>query len=71
MGACPRPHRLTRVEQLLNGHPIDDGLIRQAAAAAEIDPHDDYDTVHACRRGAAATHPSSARGTCYRRLSSG
>jgi hypothetical protein len=32
IGACPRPHRLTRVETLLNGHAIDDGLIRQAAA---------------------------------------
>jgi hypothetical protein len=35
IGACPRPHRLTGVETLLNGHAIDDGLIRQAAATAK------------------------------------
>src|SRR5580700_3034736 len=29
IGACPRPHRLTGVEAVLNGHAIDDGLIRQ------------------------------------------
>ena len=34
IGACPRPRRLTRVETVLNGHTIDDGLIRQAAATA-------------------------------------
>ena len=34
IGVCPRPHRLTEVETLLNGHAIDDGLIRQAAAMA-------------------------------------
>ena len=31
IGACQHPHRLTRVETLLNGRAIDDGLIRQAA----------------------------------------
>ena len=43
IGACPRPHRLTGVETLLDGHAIDDGLIRQVAAMAaeEVDPPDD------------------------------
>jgi aerobic carbon-monoxide dehydrogenase medium subunit len=57
IGACPRPHRLTRVETLLNGHPIDDGLIRQAAATAveEVDPPDDLHADAAYRRGLVAT----------------
>jgi carbon-monoxide dehydrogenase medium subunit len=57
IGACPRPHRLTRVEKLLNGHPIDDGLIRQAAATAaeEVDPPDDLHADAAYRRGLVAT----------------
>ena len=57
IGACPRPHRLTRVETLLNGHPIDDALIRQAAATAaeEADPPDDLHGDAAYRRGLVAT----------------
>jgi carbon-monoxide dehydrogenase medium subunit len=57
IGACPRPHRLTRVETLLNGHAIDDGLIRQAAetAAEEVDPPDDLHADAAYRRGLVAT----------------
>jgi carbon-monoxide dehydrogenase medium subunit len=57
IGACPRPHRLTRVETLLNGHPIDNGLIRQAAATAaeEVDPPDDLHADAAYRRGLVAT----------------
>jgi aerobic carbon-monoxide dehydrogenase medium subunit len=57
IGACPRPHRLTKVETLLNGHTIDDGLIRQAAATAaeEVDPPDDLHGDAAYRRGLAAT----------------
>jgi carbon-monoxide dehydrogenase medium subunit len=57
IGACPRPHRLTRVETLLNGHAIDDGLIRQAAttAAGEVDPPDDLHGDAAYRRGLVAT----------------
>ena len=57
IGACPRPHRLTRVETLLNGHTIDDGLIRQAAATAaeEVDPPDDLHADAAYRRGLVAT----------------
>ena len=57
IGACPRPHRLTKVEMLLNGHPIDDGLIRQAAATAaeEVDPPDDLHADAAYRRGLVAT----------------
>jgi aerobic carbon-monoxide dehydrogenase medium subunit len=57
IGACPRPHRLTGVETLLNGHAIDDGLIRQAAVAAakEVDPPDDLHADAAYRRGLVAT----------------
>jgi aerobic carbon-monoxide dehydrogenase medium subunit len=57
IGACPRPHRLTRVETLLNGHAIDDPLIRQAAATAaeEVDPPDDLHADAAYRRGLVVT----------------
>ena len=57
IAACPRPHRLTRVETLLNGQTIDDGLIRRAAATAaeEVDPPDDLRGDAAYRRGLAAT----------------
>ena len=57
IGACLRPRRLTRVEKVLNGHTIDDGLIRQAAAAAaeEVDPPDDLHGDAAYRRGLVAT----------------
>jgi aerobic carbon-monoxide dehydrogenase medium subunit len=57
IGACPRPLRLTGVETLLNGHTIDDGLIRQAAATAaeEVDPPDDLHGDAAYRRGLVAT----------------
>jgi carbon-monoxide dehydrogenase medium subunit len=57
IGACPRPHRLTRVEALLNGHALDDVLIRQATAAAaeEVDPPDDLHADSAYRRGLVAT----------------
>ena len=57
IGACPHPRRLTGVETLLNGHTIDDGLIRQAAATAaeEVDPPDDLHGDAAYRRGLVAT----------------
>lgn len=57
IGASPRPHRLTNVEMLLNSHPIDDGLIRRAAATAaeEVDPPDDLHADAAYRRGLVAT----------------
>jgi carbon-monoxide dehydrogenase medium subunit len=57
IGACPRPHRLTGVEAVLNGHTIDDGLVRQAAmtAAEEVDPPDDLHGDAAYRRGLVAT----------------
>ena len=57
IGACPRSYRLTGVETLLNGHIIDDGLIRQAAATAaeEVDPPDDLHGDAAYRRGLVAT----------------
>ena len=57
IGACPRPHRLTRAEALLNGRGIDESLIRQAAvtAAEEVDPPDDLHGDAAYRRGLVAT----------------
>jgi aerobic carbon-monoxide dehydrogenase medium subunit len=57
IAACPRPHRLTGVETLLNGHAIDDDLIRQAAAMAaeQVDPPDDLHADAAYRRGLVAT----------------
>jgi carbon-monoxide dehydrogenase medium subunit len=57
IGACPYPHRLTKAETLLNGHTIDDGLIRRAAATAaeEVDPPDDLHADAAYRRGLVAT----------------
>ena len=57
IGACYRPQRLTEVETLLNGRPIDDELIRQAAATAAqaVDPPDDLHAGAAYRRGLVAT----------------
>jgi carbon-monoxide dehydrogenase medium subunit len=57
IGACQRPHRLTRVEALLNHCALDDGLIRRAAAIAaeEVDPPDDLHGDAAYRRGLVAT----------------
>jgi aerobic carbon-monoxide dehydrogenase medium subunit len=57
IGACNRPHRLAEVESLLNGRHIDDGLIRQAAAAAAraVDPPEDLHAGAAYRRGLVAT----------------
>ena len=57
IGACNRPHRLTKVETLLNGRAVDDDLIREAAAAAAqtIDPPDDLHADAAYRRGLVAT----------------
>ena len=57
IGACNRPHRLTEVETVLNGHPIDEGLIRQAAATAAqaVDPPDDVHAGAAYRCGLVAT----------------
>ena len=57
IGACHRPQRLTEVETLLNGHAVDGGLIREAAAAAArtVDPPDDLHADAAYRRGLTAT----------------
>jgi len=57
IGACNRPQRLTEVETMLNGHPIDDELIRQAAAIAAqtVDPPEDLHAGAAYRRGLVAT----------------
>ena len=42
---------------MLNGHPVDDGLIRRAAAmaAAEVDPPNDLHADADYRRGLVAT----------------
>jgi carbon-monoxide dehydrogenase medium subunit len=57
IGACNRPQRLTEVETMLNGHPIDDELIRQAAATAAqtVDPPEDLHAGAAYRRALVAT----------------
>ena len=57
IGACNRPQRLTEVETMLNGHPIDDELIRQAAviAAQTVDPPADLHAGAAYRRALVAT----------------
>jgi aerobic carbon-monoxide dehydrogenase medium subunit len=57
IGACNRPQRLPEVETLLNGHPVDEGLIRQAAATAAqaIDPLEDFHIDNAYRRALVAT----------------
>jgi aerobic carbon-monoxide dehydrogenase medium subunit len=57
IGACPRPHRLTNVETLLNGHAIDDSQIWRAAAMAaeEVNPPDDLHADAAYRHGLVAT----------------
>jgi len=57
IGACNRPQRLRKVETLLNGHPVDEDLIREAAAAAAqtIDPPEDLHAGAAYRRALVAT----------------
>jgi aerobic carbon-monoxide dehydrogenase medium subunit len=57
IGACHRPHRLRKVEALLNGRALDEKLIRRAAATAaeEVDPPDDLHADAAYRRGLVAT----------------
>jgi aerobic carbon-monoxide dehydrogenase medium subunit len=57
IGACYRPQRLTEVETLLNGRPLDNESIRRAAATAAqaVDPPDDLHAGVAYRRGLVAT----------------
>jgi carbon-monoxide dehydrogenase medium subunit len=57
IGACNRPQRLTEVETLLNGHAVDEGLIRQAAATAaqSVDPPEDLHAGAAYRRALVET----------------
>jgi carbon-monoxide dehydrogenase medium subunit len=57
IGACNRPQRLPEVETMLNGHAVDEGLIRQAAATAAqaVDPLEDFHTDTAYRRALVAT----------------
>ena len=70
IGACSRPHRLTGVETLVNGHAIEDGLIRQAAgtAAEEVDPRTIF---RAMPSTVAALWPRSSSAACGPRPSSG
>jgi carbon-monoxide dehydrogenase medium subunit len=57
IGACDRPQRLLEVEAVLNGQPIDDDLIREAAATAArtVDPPEDIHAGAAYRRALVAT----------------
>jgi aerobic carbon-monoxide dehydrogenase medium subunit len=57
IGACDRPRRLLEVEAVLNGRPIDDDLIREAAATAArtVDPLEDIHAGAAYRRALVAT----------------
>jgi carbon-monoxide dehydrogenase medium subunit len=57
IGACDRPRRLTEVETVLNGRPVDDVLIREAAktAARTVDPPEDLHAPAAYRRALVAT----------------
>jgi aerobic carbon-monoxide dehydrogenase medium subunit len=57
IGACDRPRRLTEVETVLNGHPVDEALIREAAgiAARTVDPPEDLHAPAAYRRALVAT----------------
>jgi carbon-monoxide dehydrogenase medium subunit len=57
LGACDRPQRLLEVEAVLNGQPIDDDLIREAAATAArtVDPPEDIHAGAAYRRALVAT----------------
>ena len=57
IGACDRPHRLTKTETVLNGHAIDDDCVRIAAATAaeEVDPPDDIHADADYRRGLVGT----------------
>ena len=57
IGACDRPHRLSETESVLDGHVIDESVIRQAATAAarEVDPPEDIHAGAAYRRALVAT----------------
>jgi aerobic carbon-monoxide dehydrogenase medium subunit len=57
IAACDRPHRLSETEAVLNGHVIDESVIREAAAAAarEVDPPEDVHASAAYRRALVAT----------------
>ena len=57
IGACARPHRLTKTEAVLNGRAVDGDCVRMAAATAaqEVDPPDDIHADSEYRRGLVAT----------------
>jgi carbon-monoxide dehydrogenase medium subunit len=57
IGACDRPRRLTEVETVLNGRPVDEVLIREAVeiAARTVDPPEDLHAPAAYRRALVAT----------------
>jgi carbon-monoxide dehydrogenase medium subunit len=57
IGACHRPHRLPEVEGMLNGHSVEETLIREAAVAAArvVDPPNDLHADAPYRRALIAT----------------
>jgi carbon-monoxide dehydrogenase medium subunit len=57
IGACQRPHRITRAEAALNGRVVDAAAIQAAAraAAAAVDPPADLHASAAYRRALAGT----------------
>lgn len=57
IGACDRPNRLPEVETALNGHSVDEALIREAAsiAAQAVDPPEDVHGSADYRRALVAT----------------
>jgi carbon-monoxide dehydrogenase medium subunit len=57
IGACSRPHRLAAAEAALNGFEVGERAIEEAAhaAAAEIDPPEDFHASSAYRRALVAT----------------
>lgn len=57
IGACSRPHRIPRAEAVLNGRMIDEGALREAAAAAEqaVEPPGDLHASAAYRRALVGT----------------
>ena len=57
IGACTRPHRVPQAENTLNGRPVNEAAIREAAAALEeaLDPPSDLHASAAYRRALAGT----------------
>ena len=57
IGACTRPHRVPRAENTLNGKPVNEATIRDAAVTLEeaLDPPSDLHAGAAYRRALAGT----------------